>query len=403
MPLLRRTLDGVRGLGPALRVLFVTTLILQTGSVAFPFLTAYLVGRNRYSGPQVGLIVALYGIGALATDLCAGPLLRALPPRTVMAAGLVGNSVTVGCLPFVRGSGALMAATAVWGFFYEIFMPASYLETIHQSSERDRRIAFSFNRLAINLGMGIGPVIGAAVFVWRPTVLFGLDACTVLAAAVYLISRPGTAARPTARPERTMPRDSTGRRDAGFWTILVLSVPIHCAYALPLTFLSVYVVHDLGLSGLWVGVIFAVSAGSIVLFEIPLNTAMRDTSTFASLATGYALAAAGFTLMGAVRTGPALVGATLLWTAAEMMVFPGLMHYVSRVSRPGTESRNLGLYSAVMNIGLITAPQLGLLLADHTGPSSPWYLAGCGIALALVAIALLSRSPSLSLRAPSSD
>ncbi|MFI9275787.1 MFS transporter [Kitasatospora sp. NPDC052896] len=403
MPMLRRTLDGVRGLGPALRVLFVTTLILQTGAVAFPFLTAYLVGRNRYSGPQVGLIVALYGIGALAADLCSGPLLRALPPRTVMAAGLAGNAVTVGCLPFVRGPGALMAATTVWGFCYEIFMPASYLETIHQSSERDRRIAFSFNRLAINLGMGVGPVVGAAVFVWRPTVLFGLNALAVLAAALYLVSRPATGAPPATEPDPAVPGGGTGRRDARFWTILVLSVPIHCAYALPLTFLSVYVVHDLGLSSLWVGLIFAVSAGSIVLFEIPLNTAMRDTSAFGALVTGYALAAAGFVLTGAVRSGPALVGATLLWTAAEMMVFPGLIHYVSQVSPPGRESRNLGLYSAVMNIGLITSPQLGLLLADHTGPSSPWYLAGCGIALALVTIVLLPRSSALSLRTPCSD
>ncbi|QMU71696.1 MFS transporter [Streptacidiphilus sp. P02-A3a] len=405
MSILRRTFEGVRGLGPGMRVLFVTTLIMQTGTVAFPFLTAYLVGRNRYSGPQVGLVVACYGIGALAADLCAGPLLRALRPRTVMAAGLVGNAVTVACLPFVHGAGELMAATAVWGFCYEIFMPASYLETIQQSSERDRRIAFSFNRLAINLGMGVGPVAGAALFVWRPAVLFWLNACAVLAAAVYLVSRPAADARPAAdpgpAPAPTGP--GTGRRDRRFWTILALSVPIHCAYALPLTFLSAYVVHDLRLSSLWVGAIFAVSAGSIVLFEIPLNTAMRDTSAFRSLTIGYALAAAGFALMGAARSGPALLGTTLLWTVAEMMVFPSLIHYVSQVSAPGRESRNLGLYSAVMNIGLITAPQLGILLADHTGSASPWYLAGLGIAAALAALLLLSRSPGLVLRTTRPD
>ncbi len=401
MSLLRRTVDAVRGLGPGMRVLFLTTLIVQTGSVVLPFLTAYLVDRHRYPIAQVGLIVALYGIGGLAADLCAGPLLRAAAPRTVMAAGLAGNAVTVGCLPFLQRPAALMAATAVWGFCYEIFMPASYLETVRRSPERDLKIAFSLNRLAINLGMGVGPLAGAVLFGWRPGTLFGLNALAALAAALYLATRPAVPPRPAAAEEPAAGGAEPAAGGGRFWAVLVSSVPIHIAYALPLTFLSVYILRYLHLSGTWVGLVFAVSAGSIVLFEIPLNTAMRDVSPFRSLVTGYALAAGGFALMGAVRSGPALLVATLLWTAAEMMVFPGLMHYVSHVSPPRQASRNMSLYSAVMSVGLIAAPQLALALAARAGPASPWYLAGAAVAGGLVVIVVMFRGALPARRAAS--
>ncbi|MGW2975463.1 hypothetical protein ACWDBO_54585 [Streptomyces mirabilis] len=139
------------------------------------------------------------------------------------------------------------------------------------------------------------------------------------------------------------------------------------------------------------GLVFAVSAGSVVLFEIPLNTAMRGVGTVPALIAGYMLAAAGFALMGVVRTGPALLLATLLWTGAEMMVFPGLMHCVSQLSSPATKSRNMSLYAAVMNAGLMVAPQLALILAARTGPASPWYLASFTIGAALTGLLALTR------------
>ncbi|MEV6553268.1 MFS transporter [Streptomyces sp. NPDC051597] len=400
--MLRTTLRAVRGLAPELRTLFITTLLFRSGTMAFPFLAAYLVERNDYSAGQVGSIVGAYGLGALAADLAAGPVLHFVSARTVMISGLVGNAALVAVLPLTHSAVMLIIGSLVWGFFYEAFTPAAYAETVRHSREEDRKVAFSCNRLAINVGMGIGPALGGLVFAWRPVGLFLINACVVLGTAVYLIIRTsgGTVAEEgkTARGRLTAP---TLKGETRFWSIFLLALPIHLAYALPPTFLSAYVIHERGLPSYWAGAIFFVNAVAIVLFEVPLNTAMRHVSHFVSLLAGYVLAASGFVLMGLSTSGPALVGATLLWTAAEMIVFPALLHYVSEVSDPSVTGRNMGLYSAGVNVGLIAMPQLSLMLTDDGGSAaSPWYLVGAALGVALVLIVVVRRSSYLWLTEP---
>lgn len=403
--ILRRTFDTVRQLRPELRVLFITTLLFRTGTMAFPFLAAYLVGRGDYSGKQVGAIVAAYGVGALVADLSAGPLLRAVSGRSVMLAGLVGNALLVAVLPLAHEAAILMAASFVWGVLYEVFTPASYQETISHSTEEERKVAFSCNRLAINLGGGVGPAVGGVVFVWQPTALFFINAAMVLVAAGYLAvrMRGGSTRRPPATRGRAGLISESLKSETRFWSVFVLALPIHLAFALPPTFLSTYVINERGMSSVWAGAIFTVNAFCVVLFEVPLNTAMREVSHFWSMTAGYVLAALGFVLVGFADSGPTLIGATLLWTAAEMIVFPSLMHYVSSVSEPGISARNMGLYAAGVNVGLIAVPQVSLLLVTREGAESPWYLAGALIGVALLVIVAVRRNSYLWLTEDTDD
>ncbi|MEU6819403.1 MFS transporter [Streptomyces atriruber] len=397
----RSTLQAVRGLTPELRTLFVTTLLFRSGTMAFPFLAAYLTAESDCSAGQVGAIVGAYGVGALAADVAAGALLRYVSARTMLIGGLVGNAALMAVLPFAHSATPLIAGTFLWGFFYEAFTPASYAETVRHSQERDRKIAFSCNRLAINVGMGIGPALGGLVFAWRPAGLFAINACAVLATAFFLAHRTsGRAVAGEEKPVRGRLVAPTLKGETRFWSIFVLALPIHLAYALPPTFLSAYVIHERGLDSLWAGAVFLVNAAAIVLFEVPLNTAMRNVGHFASLLTGYLLAGSGFALMGLSGTGPALVGATLLWTAAEMIVFPALLHYVSEVSDPSVTGRNMGLYSAGVNVGLIAAPQLSLPLTADGHAATPWYVAGAAVGLALTVIVAVRRTTWLWLTEP---
>src|SRR5699024_492796 len=308
----RSTIQTLRRLPPQLQALFVTTLIFRAGTMAFPFLSAYLIGNGGLSAGEAGAIVGAYGVGALLADLAAGSLLRLAGGYTVMVAGLISNGVLVAVMPFLEGAFLLLVATVVWGFCYETFTPASYTTIVQNCDESIRKVAFSAHRLAINLGMAVGPAVGGLLYAVQPTLLFWVNAVVVLAAAGFLLSRrfesaPTTSA-PPARPGRLV--SSTWRGESRFWTFFVLSLPIHVAFALPPVFLSAFVVIERELSSNWVGAIFAFNAALIVLCEVPLNTAMRTMSHNASLVIGYALTAAGFALMGLLGSGWGLVAAT---------------------------------------------------------------------------------------------
>ncbi|MFB6559963.1 MFS transporter [Streptomyces sp. NPDC056400] len=389
------TLRTVAGLAPPLRTLFLTTLLFRTGTMAYPFLTPHLLGGGGLDAAGAGLVVTAFGIGALAADLAAGRLLGRLHPYALMRGGFLLGAATVAVVPLLHGLPALVAGVLVWGFAYEIVTPAAYAATIAGTRPEQRKVAFSCYRLAINLGLSAGPLLGALLYALDPYSVFWANALCVLAAAAFLhlrrAHRPagvgpyadtgtgGSGPKEEAAPRATV-RPTAAERTR-FWTVFGLSLPIQLAYALPSVFVGAYVIVGLGLPGYWAGVVFTVNAVGIVLFEVPLNIRTARVGHLATLLIGYALAGAGFLLMALADTGPELVLATLVWTAGEIVVFPGLLDYVSRLSGPATD-RTMGLYSSGVNLAFIAAPQLALHLSAPGHPGAPWAAAGTAVCAA---------------------
>ncbi|MFF2790650.1 MFS transporter [Streptomyces sp. NPDC058049] len=397
------TLRTVAGLAPPLRTLFLTTLLFRTGTMAYPFLTPHLLGGGGLDAAGAGLVVTAFGVGALAADLAAGRLLGRMHPYALMRGGFLLGAAAVTVVPLLHGLPALTAGVLVWGFAYEIVTPAAYAATIAGSRPEQRKVAFSCYRLAINLGLSAGPLLGALLYAFDPYSVFWANAACVLAAAAFLHLRrehrpPGAgpytdsdsdsdsdtggggggpgkeaAARGTVRP--------TAAERTRFWTVFGLSLPIQLAYALPSVFVGTYVIVGLGLPGYWAGAVFTVNAVGIVLFEVPLNIRMARVGHLATLLSGYVLAGAGFLLMALAGTGPELVLATLVWTAGEIVVFPGLLDYVSRLSGPAA-GRTMGLFSGGVNLAFIAAPQLALHLSAPGHPGAPWAAAGAAVCAA---------------------
>ncbi|MFJ6483309.1 MFS transporter [Streptomyces sp. NPDC091682] len=392
MPL--ETLRTVAGLAPPLRTLFLTTLFFRTGTMAYPFLTPHLLGGGGLDPAGAGLVVTGFGIGALAADLAAGRLLGRLHPYALMRAGLLLGAAAVAVVPLLHGLPALAAGVLLWGFAYEIVTPAAYAATIAGSRPEQRKVAFSCYRLAINLGLSAGPLLGALLYALDPHSVFWANALCVLAAAALLHLRrerrpagvgpyadtgSGGGTGNDAAPHGTL-RPTAAERTR-FWTAFGLSLPIQLAYALPSVFVAAHVIVGLGLPGYWAGVVFTVNAVGIVLFEVPVNIRTAGVGHLATLLIGYALAGAGFLLMALADTGPELVLATLLWTAGEVVVFPALLDYVSRLPGPAPD-RTMGLFSSGVNLAFIAAPQLALHLSAPGHPGAPWAAAGAAVCAA---------------------
>ncbi|MGW7434608.1 MFS transporter [Streptomyces sp. NPDC054849] len=395
------TLRTVAGLAPPLRTLFLTTLLFRTGTMAYPFLTPYLLGRGGLDAAEAGLAVTTFGVGALAADLAAGRLLARLHPYALMRGGFLLGAAAVAVMPLLNGLPALITVVLIWGFAYEIVTPAAYAATIAGSPPEQRKVAFSCYRLAINLGLSAGPLLGALLYALDPYAVFWANALCVLAAAAFLHRRGER--RPAAGPDtaaggpghETRPRGPVRQTTAErtrFWSVFGLSLPIQLAYALPSVFVGAYVIVGLGLPGYWAGVVFTVNAVGIVLFEVPLNLRMARVGHLATLLSGYALAGTGFLLMALADTGPELVLATLVWTAGEIVVFPGLLDYVSRLSGPAAD-RNMGLYSGGVNLAFIAAPQLALHLSAPGHPGAPWAAAGAAVCAACLLLLAARTNP----------
>lgn len=392
------TYRALRGLNGRLQSLFLITLVFRMGTMAFPFYAAYLIHQHAVSAGTAGLLVGVYGAGALFVDLIIGAVIKRFSANRVILGSLLLNAVLLLIIPSVDNTAALFVLSFLWGACYEAFTPATFSETVTHSSSETRKVAFSCNRLAINIGMAIGPLLGSLIFLSNADAVFYLNAALSLVSFVACL-RFGRAV-PVA-PVTTLAGKGNGLPESAphersrLLVILLAALPVHIAYALPPTFLSAYIINYTELPAYYVGIIFFINALLVILFEVPINQRMSHLSSSRSLVAGFLVAGVGFFLMGFSHVGALLLVATVLWSLGEMIVFPGITHYVSSISSRHTVDRNLGYYSAGVNIGVMITPSLAFMLVSQPSLPSPWLLAGTVLLLFAVAVGVMKSSTLL--------
>ncbi|NVZ23202.1 MFS transporter [Pseudomonas costantinii] len=392
------TYHALRSLNGRLQSLFIITLVFRMGTLAFPFYAAYLIHQHAVSPGTAGALVGVYGAGALCTDLLIGAVIKRFSANRVILGSLLLNALLLLIIPSVNNTLALFVLSFLWGACYEAFTPATFSETVANSTLETRKVAFSCNRLAINIGMAIGPLLGSLVFLKHADAVFYINAALSLVAFATCLrfGRARTVAQeaPAAGKGDGLPEAALHERSR-LLVILLAALPVHVAYALPPTFLSAYIINYTQLPAYYVGIIFFINALLVIVFEVPINLRMAHLSSSRSLVAGFLLAGVGFFLMGFGQVGAILMLATVLWSLGEMIIFPGITHYVSSISSRDTVDRNLGYYSAGVNIGVMLAPSLAFMLMSRPSLPSPWWLAGFVLLLFAIAVGVMKSSAVL--------
>ena len=88
----------------------------------------------------------------------------------------------------------ILAAVFLQGVFAEALLPGNATAMARECPPRIRTKGFALNRLAANLGVTIGPVLGGYLAMWNYRALFWVDGLTSLAAlamfSVFFKSEP---------------------------------------------------------------------------------------------------------------------------------------------------------------------------------------------------------------------
>ena len=193
-------------------------LVNRAGSMVLSFLILYLTNDRGFSAENAGFILFLYGPGSIVAARYAGRLADKWGAVPLMRGSLFLSGAMLLVYPFARSPVAIGAATILLAMLTEAFRPAAMAFFVEMVAPANRKSAFAVYRLAINLGMAIGPAIGGlGTLSFR--YLFFADGATSIAAGLVLAAAamPGRgreAARPAGGPTRTRLRLST----AAQWT-----------------------------------------------------------------------------------------------------------------------------------------------------------------------------------------
>lgn len=403
---LRDSFAAFGGLPPRLWLLCAVGLVNRAGTMVVPFLTLFLVSERGYGTGDVGLIGACFGGGAIAGSLLGGFASHRFGVIVVLLGSLVLGATAFAMLPWLHSPRAMAAGVLVASTLNDAFRPALMTAVASTVEPSSRVRALSAMRLALNLGMAIGPAIGGMVAAISYTWLFLGDAASCLLAAAALawgIRRWGLASlggEAGARPSTTSPRPRTTEASAsrdGHPRRVMLALLVVCAiYAVVIyqffTTVPVFLHTQRAWSEAQVGRLLGLQALLIVALQMPLVHRLERRTPLRVAALGALLSCVA---LGALTVGDGAwvaLTSTVLWAIGEMLSLPFLTTAVVNLAGR-SPARAMGLFTAALSSGWIVAPGLGLWVSEAWGWDALWIscaLVGVGIAGAMLALASMA-------------
>lgn len=362
----RRLRSLPRGLLP----LYAGTIATRLGTFVVPYLTLYLSVDRGLSLSVTGRIIASGGVGLLLGNLAGGWLADRVGRKPALLLALAINAagmVLLGSgLPSATAYALVLALASVGGGMYT---PAANAWIADLTEGEHRQLAYTVNYICINVGMGLGPLLGgllaAASFHW----LFVGDVATTAICAAFIATASTGGRRSSARPHAEARGGSMKLSPQTFGVLafccasfFIIAPLMGLEYAVPL-FVGTILHKPLVL----VGVVYTINATCILLLSLPLERAVAGRDPTLMMALAGVLWAAGLTVLAAGLSAAALLLCTVLWTLGEMLGSVVVPTFVaSRVSAKA-RGRFLAVPDAMRSLAAIVAPIVLGVLWENRG------------------------------------
>jgi MFS family permease len=358
--------------------------------MVLPFLTLYLTVDRRLPASTAGLAITIYGISAIVIAPLSGRLSDRLGGLRIMKTSLVLSGMVLLIFSFVHSLSGIFAVTAVWAITSEAFRPPSMAIIGELAGPQQRKAAFALTRLAINLGMSIGPVVGGFLAIHSFKLLFYVDGATSLLAGALIAILPWRQFTPQELEKDIVPktnddiiprlRYSDVLRDRLFIYFLLAMIPIELVFFQPLAAMPLFLVRDLHMTEAGFGALLAINTVIIILVEVALNAAMADCAHRYAISLGALLVGTGFGALIFVNSVFAAAATIVIWTFGEMILLPASSAFVSDIAPSKQAGAYMGLYMMGFSVAVAIGPWLGIQILEHYGSDAVWigtFVCGC--------------------------
>jgi MFS family permease len=376
--------------------------------VVLPFLLIYLHNVRGIPFGLAGTAAAVQSAAALASGFLGGTLSDRLGPKRVLLGALAIMTVAFALMPLIREAWQAFAIYTLWGIGSGAFWPSQSALLAGLTPPSRRAPAYGLQRLTMNAGVALGGLTaGLIASVRQPqtfTVLFAIDCVTFLAYMLVL----ARVRAPRLHEERLGGSWRAVLRDRVFTRFTLLNAAfMTAAIALAVELLPAFAKNVTAISEREVGIVFALDAIGVVLFQLPVVKFAEGRSRMRGLALMGLLWAGSFVVVwaaGTWTTGTVAFGIL----AAVMLVFAvgECLHGAIQaplsvdLAPPPLVGRYLAASSISWQIGWIIGPAAGGFLLQHR-PLLLWPIAaGANVACAAAALALERQLPERVRRTP---
>ncbi|MFI6443744.1 MFS transporter [Kitasatospora sp. NPDC050543] len=386
--------------GPLRRVQIGNALSAFGSGFTMPYMFVYVDQVRGLGSPAAGMVFTVFALAALAVLPLTGRGIDRYGPRPVLLAGAAIAATGAFAFGHATGTPGLLVSSFLFGAGVTTCQPALATMIVRCSTKATRSHAFALQFTLVNLGMGIGALVGGQIVdVADPaslTRLFTIEAATFLGLALVT----GSARIPAAPP--VLLQDANG--PSGLRALVADKAMLKLCLLAGLIFFTCYGQFESGVAAFatdtvgtapsTLGLAIGANALTIVvlqMFMVRITARRRRTTAMAAAGVVWLGAWAMALVAGLIRTETmaatvAIISIYALFGVGESLLAPTLGPIVADLA----PARLLGTYNAgyalVKQIAIAVGPAVGVLLVG----SGTWPLYLAAMALCTLLIVTLS-------------
>ncbi|MBC9929490.1 MFS transporter [Chitinophaga qingshengii] len=359
------------GLSRETWLLSLVILINRTGTMVAPFMSIYLTKSLHRNIADAGLIITLFGVGAVLGTLASGYFIDKLGFRAVQIfASVIGGFLFL-AFGYITHFPVLCVMTVVLSFVAEAFRPANGAAIAAYSKPENLTRSYSLNRLATNLGWALGSSLGGILAAINYHLLFWSEGCVyILVGLLITFLLPHRQGVPKKAAVAGVSRDLPIWKDKFLFRFLIWVAIYTTSFSLIFRLVPIYWKENWHINESVIGLLLGLNGIIIALFEMVLvrHWESRKTAMYYIIG-GVVVTTVGYLFFLMPPVWPILLAllAVVFFTIGEMMAFPFINSVIMGRSNDSNRGRYAAAYSLTWSVALVLGPGSGTLIIERWG------------------------------------
>jgi MFS family permease len=345
----------------------VTALYTAIAGAGLPYVAVYLGSRFHLPAALIGALVTALGILNLPVQLGGGHLSDSWGRRPLLIAGTAAGALGCAGLALAPLLVVAIASLVLLEAGFALFFPITQAMAADLARGEGRDTPFALVYAAVGIGWAAGTIVAGVAGSWSYGLLFGAGAAFGLLAVVAAVTIGESAPRRESPAGGGLPVELSAWQDPAFLWFGVLELSVWIVGGQLLVTLPLWVVHELGYSNAFFGLLMALNGVLIAAGQVLLSGSVKRLPTAGVLALGSLGFGAGYELM-SLRAAWALVLGTLILTIGEMLLVPTTSAALERLAPKGRGGQYQGAGATLQSVGISLGPLPGGVLLQLGGP-----------------------------------
>lgn len=351
-------------------------LLNRCGYMAVPFMGLYVTQSLHRPESDAGIIISLFGAGAILGSTAGGKLTDMFGFRPVQIVSSVIGGILFLVFSQIDNFTLLCIMSLFISFFYDAFRPANFTAIAAYSAPGKETRSYSLNRLATNIGFSFGIAIGGIIASINYKLLFVVDGVvSILVGLAIFMLLPAVKGFRKKVIEKT--KDIVIRKpwqDKLFIKFILLTTIFATCFFLMFRVVPVFFKQEWHIDEAIIGLILGVNGAIIALLEMIIVTKIENKrSPKFYIVAGVLVVSLSFAFLMIPKSIPIFLGllSVICFTFGEMLSMPFINTFVIKRSNVFNRGQYAAGFSIAWSAAQIT-PIAGFYLAEKLGYNLLW-------------------------------